>query len=178
MKLALCSSPAHIGASSGDDLDENLIRKVERGDIVDQVSESGKIAPSSTSTSETKVSGEVEAVHVEEGQTVAKGDPLRDRRHDYAREVSPARRRGAPGAAPRPSSAAADLGRMAQAHDNHAVSEAEFDRAEREVRAREGRARETAACSGAAVWTASTTRTSRHRSTASSSCGTSSPARS
>jgi hypothetical protein len=43
--LLLLLFACHIGGGSGDKLDENLIRKVERGDIVDEVSESGKIAP-------------------------------------------------------------------------------------------------------------------------------------
>jgi macrolide-specific efflux system membrane fusion protein len=133
MKLALLFLACHLGGGSSDELDENLIRKVERGDIVDEVSESGKIAPSFDVDIKAKVSGEVEAVHVEEGQTVAKGDPLYEILDtDYARELSLADV-AVRQAQLRVEGAQADLGRMAQAHENHAVSEAEFDRAEREV---------------------------------------------
>jgi RND family efflux transporter MFP subunit len=123
----------HIGGGSGDELDENLIRKVERGDIVDEVSESGKITPRFDVDIKAKVSGEVEAVHVEEGQTVAKGDPLYELVDtDYARDLSLADV-AVRQAQLRLEGAKADLARKAEAYASHAVSDAENDLAEREV---------------------------------------------
>jgi RND family efflux transporter MFP subunit len=133
MNAPLLFLACRIGGGAGDDLDENLIKKVERGDIVDEVSESGKIAPSFDVDIKAKVSGEVEAVHVEEGQTVAKGDPLYEIVDtDYARELSLADV-AVRQAQLRLEGAVADLQRKAQAYASHAVSDAENDLAEREV---------------------------------------------
>jgi RND family efflux transporter MFP subunit len=136
MKPALLFLACRIGGGSDDELDENLIRKVERGDIVDEVSESGKIAPSFDVDIKAKVSGEVEAVHVEEGETVAKGDALYEIVDtDYARELSLADV-AVRQAQLRLEGAQADLRRMAKAFESHAVSDAEHDVAAREVELR------------------------------------------
>jgi RND family efflux transporter MFP subunit len=76
------------GGSDGD-IDPNLVRVVERGDLRDEVSESGKIAPAFDVDIKTKVSGEVATVAVAEGQAVKKGDLLYTLVDtDYARDVS------------------------------------------------------------------------------------------
>ena len=83
--LALLSACSGGGDEA---LDESLIRTVERGDLVDEVSESGKIAPRFEVDIKSKVSGEVSAVHVEEGQAVAKGEMLYELLDvDYQREL-------------------------------------------------------------------------------------------
>jgi RND family efflux transporter MFP subunit len=134
--MTLLFFACQIGGGSGDELDENLIKKVERGHIVDEVSESGKIAPRFDVDIKAKVSGEVEAVHVEEGQTVAKGDPLYEIVDtDYARELNLA------DVAVRQAQlqlegAVAQLERIAKAYESNAVSVAENDLAEREVELR------------------------------------------
>lgn len=70
-------------------IDEDLVRVVHRGDLIDEVSESGKIAPAFEVDIKSKVSGEILAVHVEEGQEVHKGDLLYEIvETDYAREVA------------------------------------------------------------------------------------------
>ena len=64
------------GPGKEEPLDENLIRKVEKGDLVDDVSESGRIAPRFDVDIKSKVSGEVGTVLVDEGQVVHTGDLL------------------------------------------------------------------------------------------------------
>jgi RND family efflux transporter MFP subunit len=122
-----------LGGGADAEIDENLIRKVERGDIVDEVSESGKIAPRFDVDIKAKVSGEVAAVHVEEGQTVTKGQALYEIVDtDYARELNLADV-AVKQAELQLDGALADLKRKAQAYESHAVSDAEHDLAERQV---------------------------------------------
>jgi macrolide-specific efflux system membrane fusion protein len=77
-----------LGGGGDEKLDDALIRTVERGALVDEVSESGRIAPAFEVDIKSKVSGEIAAVHVDEGQAVHKGDPLYEIVDtDYARDV-------------------------------------------------------------------------------------------
>jgi HlyD family secretion protein len=81
-----------LGGGDEEDLDEALIRPVERGDLIDEVSESGKMAPAFEVDIKAKVSGEVVAVHVNEGQVVHVGDLLLDVADaEYRRQVEMAR---------------------------------------------------------------------------------------
>jgi RND family efflux transporter MFP subunit len=133
MIVLLVASACQLGGASDSKLDENLIRKVERGDIVDEVSESGKIAPRFDVDIKSKVSGEVEAVHVEEGQAVAKGDALYEIVDtDYQRELSLAEV-AVKQAQLNLEGAAVDLARKAMAYESRGVSDAEKDLAERQV---------------------------------------------
>lgn len=114
-------------------LDEALIRTAERGELVDEVSESGKIAPAFDVDIKSKVSGEVSAVFVDEGQVVKKGDllyELVDR--DYAREVSLGRV-GLRQARVELENAQVELRRKEQAHGSRGISDAEYDLAVRAV---------------------------------------------
>lgn len=78
-----------MGDKKDEKLDENLIRTVAKGDLIDEVSEAGKITPRFDVDIKSKVSGEVLAVHVEEGQVVHKGDLLYEILDtEYARNVS------------------------------------------------------------------------------------------
>src|SRR5688500_15853476 len=122
-----------LGGGGDEALDENLIRKVERGDLVDEVAESGKIAPAFDVDIKSKVSGEVEAVHVEEGQKVAKGDPLYDIVDtEYARDVALARV-GLREAQLHLENAETERVRKEQALGSRGISEAEYDLARRQV---------------------------------------------
>ena len=89
---ALCVIGCGFGGEGDEDLDEALIRPVERGDLVDEVSESGKMAPAFEVDIKAKVSGEVSAVYVQEGQVAHVGDLLLDIADaDYRRQVEMAR---------------------------------------------------------------------------------------
>jgi RND family efflux transporter MFP subunit len=126
-----------LGCSMGngheDDLDENLIRPVERGDIVDEVSESGKITPRFDVDIKSKVSGEVLAVGVEEGQAVKKGDPLYQIVDtEYARDVALARVALKQAQLER-ENAEVDRQRKEMALNTRGISAAEYDVARRQV---------------------------------------------
>lgn len=126
-----CSMPSFGG---GDDkLDPALIRTVEKGNLVDEVSESGVIAPSFDVDIKSKVSGEIASVDVIEGQDVVKGAPLYaivDT--DYARDVQLARVQ-LEQAKLRWESAKVDRDRKAAAYAARGVSGAEADVAAREA---------------------------------------------
>jgi RND family efflux transporter MFP subunit len=89
------ASPAacgHFGGGDAEKLDDALIRPVEKGDLLDEVSESGKITPAFEVDIKSKVSGEVTEVRVDEGQAVHTGDLLLTvDRTEYEREVAQAR---------------------------------------------------------------------------------------
>ena len=72
VSLLACS----MGGDAEDALDPALVRPVARGDLLDEVSESGKIAPAFDVDIKAKVSGEVGEVLVDEGEAVKKGDLL------------------------------------------------------------------------------------------------------
>lgn len=131
--VTLLATLVSCGGGGDDKLDEALIRTVERGDLIDEVSESGKIAPRFEVDIKSKVSGEVMAVHVEEGQAVAKGELLYELLDvDYQRElelgqVSLYRARLELG------NAEVERGRKEAALKSRGVSEAEYDLAVRQV---------------------------------------------
>jgi HlyD family secretion protein len=123
------------GLTGGDDekLDENLIRPVTRGDLVDEVSEAGKITPRFDVDIKSKVSGEVLAVHVEEGQIVKKGDLLYEILDtEYSRNVALARV-ALKQAQLQAENAEVDRQRKEQALATRGISQAEYDVARREV---------------------------------------------
>lgn len=119
------------GGKGGDALDENLIRTAALGDIVDEVSEAGKIAPSFDVDIKSKVSGEVQAVHVEEGQLVKKGDLLYEIVDtEYVRNVNQARV-SLSRAQLQAANARDDDRRNKGALDANAISQAEYDASHR-----------------------------------------------
>ncbi|MBA2321474.1 MAG: efflux RND transporter periplasmic adaptor subunit [Deltaproteobacteria bacterium] len=90
--LALALAFGCMGGDDAEALDDALIRPVERGDLIDEVAESGKIAPAFEVDIKAKVSGEVSAVHVQEGQVVKGGEVLLDvADSEYRRQVEMAR---------------------------------------------------------------------------------------
>lgn len=127
--LLACS----FGGGGDEKLDENLIRSLGRGDLVDVVSEAGKIAPRYDVDIKSKVSGEVAAVHVEEGQAVRKGDLLYELVDtEYARQVA-LQRVALKQARLQAENAEVDRRRKEQALATRGISEAEYDLARREV---------------------------------------------
>ena len=124
---------AACGGGGPDKIDENLVRVVQRGDLIDEVSESGKIAPAFDVDIKSKVSGEVLAVVVEEGQAVKKGDLLYELIDtDYAREVALARVSLSRAKLER-ENAEVERKRRESALASRAISEAEYDVAARQV---------------------------------------------
>ncbi|MEQ1501290.1 MAG: efflux RND transporter periplasmic adaptor subunit [Myxococcota bacterium] len=125
-----------LGACGGgpdDKIDDNLVKVVERGDLLDEVSESGKIAPAFEVDIKSKVSGEILAVHVEEGQPITKGDLLYELLDtDYARELSLSKVEYAK-AKLELENAEVERKRREQALQSRGVSEAEYDVAKRQV---------------------------------------------
>lgn len=133
MILLLLAAACHLGGDDDAKLDDNLIKKVERGDLVDEVTEAGKIAPRYDVDIKSKVSGEVEHVYVDEGQAVHKGDRLYDLVDtEYARQVS-LQRVSLREAVLREENAEVDRKRKEQALQTRGISEAEYDLAKREV---------------------------------------------
>jgi RND family efflux transporter MFP subunit len=120
------------GGEGGGPLDENLIRKAEKGDLLDEVSESGRIAPRFDVDIKSKVSGEVGEVMVDEGMTVQKGDLLYTIIDtEYARDVELARI-GLKQAELERDNAEVEAKRKAQALESRGISEAEYDVAKRQ----------------------------------------------
>ncbi len=75
------------GGGDGD-LDDALVRQVERGELLEEVTESGRIAAQVEVDLKSKVSGEVIEVAVDEGQNVTKGQVLlRIDRQEYQRDL-------------------------------------------------------------------------------------------
>lgn len=121
------------GGGDDDKLDPNLIRSVMRGDLVDEVSEAGKITPSFDVDIKSKVSGEVLAVYVMEGQAVKKGDLLYEiLGTEYARNVAMARV-GLKESQLQAENAEVDRQRKEQALATRGISAAEYDVARRQV---------------------------------------------
>ncbi len=86
--LALALACGMFGKEKEEELLPDLIRTVEKGDLLEEVSESGKITASFEVPIKSKVSGEVLEVLVEEGQTVKQGDLLLTLvDHDYRRDL-------------------------------------------------------------------------------------------
>jgi RND family efflux transporter MFP subunit len=123
------------GCGGGGDakIDDNLVRVVQRGDLVDEVSESGKIAPAFDVDIKSKVSGEVSTVLVEEGERVAEGDLLYELlATDYEREVSLARVALSRAKLER-ENAETERARREAALASRAISQAEYDVAQRQA---------------------------------------------
>lgn len=122
-----------LGGQDEEKLDDNLIRPVTRGDIVDEVSESGKITPRFDVDIKSKVSGEVLSVNVEEGASVKKGDPLYQILDtEYARDVRLARVALRQAQLER-DNAEVDRQRKEMALNTRGISTAEYDVAKRQV---------------------------------------------
>lgn len=131
--LALSIVGCSLGGAKEEKLDENLIRPVTRGDLVDEVSEAGKITPRFDVDIKSKVSGEVQAVYVEEGQSVKKGDRLYEILDtEYARAVEHARV-ALKQAQLEAENAEVDRKRKEEALKTRGISEAEYDVARRQV---------------------------------------------
>lgn len=133
MMSALFLLLAACGSGGDDKIDDNLVRVVERGDLIDEVSESGKIAPAFEVDLKSKVSGEVATVEVVEGQSVHKGDRLYTLVDaDYARDVmlgKVALQR----AKLQLENAEVERARREKALASRGISQAEYDLAKREV---------------------------------------------
>lgn len=81
-----------LSAGGNGDLDPALIRTVERGELREEVTESGRIAAQVEVDLKSKVSGEVIEVAVDEGEPVHKGQILlRIERTEYERDLELAR---------------------------------------------------------------------------------------
>ncbi|MEQ1570436.1 MAG: efflux RND transporter periplasmic adaptor subunit [Myxococcota bacterium] len=121
------------GAGGDEKLDDNLVRVVQRGDLVDEVSESGKIAPAFEVDMKSKVSGEVASVDVAEGQVVHKGDRLYTILDtEYARDVTLAKV-AVSKAKLELENAEVERVRREAALKSRGISEAEYDMAARQV---------------------------------------------
>jgi RND family efflux transporter MFP subunit len=106
---------------------------VEKGDLVDEVAESGKIAPAFQVDIKSKVSGEIASVSVQEGQQVHKGDLLYQIVDvDYQRDVMLAKVALAK-AKLEVENAEVERDRRALALASRGVSQAEYDLAKRQV---------------------------------------------
>lgn len=133
LSVILLASACSIGGKPEEKLDENLIRPVTKGDLVDEVSEAGKIAPHFDVDIKSKVSGEVFSVEVEEGQTVKKGALLYEIVDtEYAREVKLAEVALKEAQLQR-DNAEVDRQRKQKALETRGISEAEYDLARRQV---------------------------------------------
>lgn len=133
LALVLPAIACSFGGGGDEPVDDNLVRSVERGDLVDEVSESGKITPRFEVDIKSKVSGEIAVVRVDEGQAVRKGDPLYEIVDtDYARDVSLARV-ALERAELELANAEVERRRKEQALASRGVSEAEYDMAVRQV---------------------------------------------
>jgi RND family efflux transporter MFP subunit len=131
--LLLFALGCSMGGGESNALDENLIKPVTRGDLVDEVSEAGKITPRYDVDIKSKVSGEIQAVYVEEGQVVKKGDRLYDIVDtEYTRDVA-LRRVALKQAQLEAENAEVDRQRKQQAYETRGISAAEYDVAKRQV---------------------------------------------
>ena len=127
--IAACS----FGGGGDEKIDANLVRDVARGELVDEVSEAGKITPRFDVDIKSKVSGEIRGVYVEEGQTVKKGDLLYDIVDtEYARAVE-SQQVAVRTAQLQAENAEVDRQRKEQALATRGISEAEYDQARRQV---------------------------------------------
>ena len=119
------------GGPDEGELDDNLIRTAEKGDLIDEVSESGKIAPRFDVDIKSKVSGEVATVLVDEGQAVKQGDLLYSIIDtEYRREVELAQI-GLQQAQLQYENAEVERTRKEAALASRGISEAEYDVARR-----------------------------------------------
>lgn len=89
LSLSLLLMAACGERPQNDKLEEALIQEVTQGDLVEQIIESGKITSSYEVQIKSKVSGEVRAVYVQEGEAVTKGQLLMELDDkDYRRQVA------------------------------------------------------------------------------------------
>jgi HlyD family secretion protein len=122
-----------MGGGGADALDPNLVKTAGRGDLVDEVSEAGKITPRYDVDIKSKVSGEILEVYVEEGQAVKKGDRLYDILDtEYSRQVA-LQRVSLKQAQLEAENAEVDRQRKLQAFETRGISAAEYDVAKRQV---------------------------------------------
>ncbi len=116
-------------ANGEDRLDEALIQRVERGDLVETVVESGQIVPWYEVQIKPKVSGEVKSVEVDEGDSVEKGQLLLTLVDiDYRRRVTLAKV-AFEEARLNVANARSELERTQAAYEARGVSKYELDRA-------------------------------------------------
>lgn len=133
LTLLLPTLACSMGGGDEEKLDENLIRKATKGELVDEVSEAGKITPRYDVDIKTKVSGEIKAVYVEEGQVVHQGDLLYEVVDtEYARHVA-LQRVQLKQARLDAERAEVERGRKEQALATRGISAAEYDVAKREA---------------------------------------------
>lgn len=131
--LVLGSSVACKPGAGKGGLEAALIRPVEKGDLLEEVVESGRIAPAYEVDIKPRVSGEVIEVLVEEGGQVTKGqlllrlDPV-----DYKRQLRNAEV-DVEEARLNLDNASTELARSQQALDARGISQSEYDLAVRQV---------------------------------------------
>lgn len=122
-----------MGGEGKDSLEESLIREVNRGDLVEEVVESGRIAPVYEVDIKSKVSGEVLEVVVDEGDVVEEGAKLLKLEDtDYRRQVRLAEV-DVEEARLNLRNAELELERNRQALEARGISQLEYDVAERNV---------------------------------------------
>jgi macrolide-specific efflux system membrane fusion protein len=122
------------GEGRGESIDPLLIRTVATGDILEEVVESGKISPAFEVDLKSKVSGEVAEVKVSEGERVGKGQLLMTLVDtEYQRQVAVART-DVDQARLELQNAKSELRRKAKALASRAISESEYDMANRAVK--------------------------------------------
>lgn len=127
--LVLLLFTACSGGPKDEKLEESLIQEVSKGDLLEQIVESGKIAPWYEVKIKSRVSGEVRAVHVEEGQAIKQGESLMELDDvDYKRQVSLAQADLAE-ARLRLKNAEIELERSKSAYDARGISKYELDKA-------------------------------------------------
>jgi macrolide-specific efflux system membrane fusion protein len=138
--LAACGD----GQGRGEALDPLLIRPVTKGELLEEVVESGKISPAFDVDIKSKVSGEVTEVRVAEGERVGKGQLLLTLLDtEYQRNVALART-SLDQAKLELVNAKAERRRKAKAYASRAISETEVDAAERAVKLARVRVERTA----------------------------------
>ncbi len=129
----LWSLACGLGGDGEEALDENLIRTVARGDLVDEVSEAGKIAPHFDVDIKSKVSGEIRAVKVEEGQAVSHGDLLYEVVDTEYQQAVALERVALREAVLQAENAEADRARKEQALQAQGIAAADYDIARRQA---------------------------------------------
>lgn len=131
--LALALVACQLPGKKDGDLEEALIRKVDQGNLVEEVVESGRIAPAYEVDIKSRVSGEVADVLVEEGDRVKKDQPLLHLDPtDYRRQVRLSEI-DVEEATLNLRSAETELERSKQALDARGISQSEYDLASRQV---------------------------------------------
>lgn len=124
-----CNGGAGPGGKS-EKLEESLIQEVVKGDLIEQIIESGQIAPWYEVKIKSRVSGEVRTVEVPEGSAVTKGQLLMTLDDvDYRRSVSMSEA-DLKEAQLRVRNAELELERSKSAFDARGISKYELDKAQ------------------------------------------------